>query len=197
MIASDNVEHRVAISSISLPAHFRYSAVPKLDSNAYLKAKALNSGNYPFLEGKANVYRDGSYVATSTLELVPPGESFWVFLGADENMKVEHKLIKHYQSHQGLRNRTVRHMYEYLITVKNTHAVAEEFIIWDQLPISGNEDLKVKLIKPKYSKDTDSLRIDDERRIQWFQTLQPGQELKLPFHFYVEAPRNEEISGLE
>ena len=196
-IESDNVEHRVAVSSVTLPAHFRYSAVPKVDPYAYLKAKASNSGKHPFLGGKANIYLDGSYVATSALEMVAPGEEFWVFLGADESMKVEHKLIKRYQSKEGLRGKTVRHTFEYLMTVKNTHGVAEEIIVWDQLPISGSEGLKVKLLNPKYSKDTDTLKMDDEQRLSWFRKLEPGAEWKIPFSFQVEAPKGMTVSGLE
>lgn len=196
-VDSDNVEHRVAVSSIDLPTNFRYSAVPKVDQHAYLKARAVNGGAYPFLEGKSNIFLDGDYVATSKLELVAPGEEFWVFLGADESIKVEHKLIKHYQSKEGFTGRENRHSYEYLMSVKNTHAVAEEMVVWDQLPISGSEGLKVKLIDPRYTKDSDALKIDDEKRIQWFRVLKPGQEWEIPFKFYVEAPAGREIQGLE
>jgi uncharacterized protein (TIGR02231 family) len=196
-IASDNVEHRVAVSSVMLPSVFRYSAIPKLDPHAYLKAKAVNNGGHPFLAGKANVFLDGDFVTTSQMELVAPEEEFWVFLGADESMKVEHKLIKKYQSKEGFTGKDVRHTYEYLLTVKNTHAVAEEMIVWDQLPISGTEGLKVKLLEPKYSKDTDSLKIDDEMRISWFNTLQPAEEWEIPFSFQVDAPKDMNIDGLE
>ncbi|VGO14528.1 hypothetical protein PDESU_03091 [Pontiella desulfatans] len=196
-VVSDNVEHRVSVSSVTLPSTFRYSTIPKVDPHAYLKAKAVNKGVHPFLEGKANVFLDGSFVTTSTMELVAPEEEFWIFLGADESIKVEHRLIKRYQSREGLTGRDVRHTYEYLMTVKNTHSVAEEVIVWDQLPISGSEGLKVKLLEPKYSKDTDSLKLDDEQRISWFRTLEPGTEWEIPFSFHVEAPKDMKIDGLE
>ncbi|MDZ8117158.1 mucoidy inhibitor MuiA family protein [Pontiella agarivorans] len=195
-IESDNVEHRVAVTSVKLPSVFRYSSVPKLSPLAYLKANAENTGEHPFLEGKANVFLDGNFVTSTQMELVAPGEEFWVFLGADESMKVEHKLIKKYQSKEGFGGKTVRHTYEYLMTVKNTHSVPEEVIVWDQLPISGSEGLDVELIEPKYSKDTDALKIDDEMRISWFRTLKPGEEWQIPFSFRVEAPRDMNISGL-
>jgi len=196
-IESDAVEHRVAVASILLPAYFRYSAMPKADPYAYLKAKATNTGTHSFLAGKANIYLDGGYVATSALEAVEPGEEFWVFLGADESMKVEHKLIKRYQSSEGFRGKTVRHTFEYMMTVKNTHSAKEEIIVWNQLPISSSEGLEVKLLKPKYSKDTDSLKMDDEQRISWFYSMGSGEEIKIPFSFYVEAPKGMVIGGLE
>ncbi|MDF7798232.1 mucoidy inhibitor MuiA family protein [Pontiellaceae bacterium B1224] len=195
-VESDNVEHRVAVSSAMLPSSFRYSVVPKLDAHAYLKAKAVNTSGHPFLAGNANIFLDGSYVTTSSLSLVPPEEEFWVFLGVDAGMTVEYKLLKRYKSGEGRRDRTTRHTFEYLIKIKNTHANAEEFIVWDQLPISSNEDIEVKLLEPDYSKDTDSLKIDDEQRISWFQTLEPGAEWEIPFSFYVDAPKEMKIDGL-
>ncbi|MBN2164131.1 MAG: mucoidy inhibitor MuiA family protein [Pontiellaceae bacterium] len=196
-VESDNVEHRVAVTSVSLPAHFRYSAVPKMDKHAYLKARAVNRSNSPFLAGKANIFLDGSYVATSSMELVAPDEDFWVFLGTDESMKVEYKLIQDYTSREGLRNRTVRHTYEYLLTVENTHAVSEEVIVWDQIPVSMYEAVEVDLIRPRYSEDTDALKIDEEKRIQWFRTLEPGQKWEIPLEFRVDAPVGVNITGLE
>ena len=196
-VEADNVEHRVAISREMLPAHFRYSAVPKMDRHAYLKAKAINSSEMPFLAGSANIFLDGSYVATSELKLVAPGQDFWVFLGADESIKVEYKLIQRYTSSEGLLSRKVRHTREYLIKVNNTHAVPEEVIIWDQIPISGNEEIQVDLITPKYSKDTDEIKIDEEKLIQWFRNVGPGDTWEIPLEFRVEAPRDVNIAGLD
>ena len=194
-VDSDDVEHRIAVSSTILPAHFRYSAVPKLDGHAYLKAKAKNSSGHPFLAGSANIFLDDSSVATSQLKLVPPEEEFWVFLGMDAGMTVDYKLLKRYKSDAGRKN--VRHTYEYLVKVKNTHDKPEEIIIWDQLPISESEKIKVKLLEPRYSKDTPSLKMDESKRLQWFKLLEPGEEWKIPYSFHVEAPKDMKISGLE
>ena len=196
-IDSDNVEHRVAISTIKMPAHLRYSTVPKMDKHAYLKAKGTNPADYPFLKGNANIFMDGNYVATSQLKLVAPQEDFWIFLGVDESIKIEYKLVKQYESSEGFRGRTVRHSFEYLFRVKNTHSEPEELIIFDQLPISGNEEIKVKLVEPKYSENTDALEINNEKRIKWFLVLEAGEERDVPFSFQVEAPKDMKIGGLE
>ncbi|MBN2784230.1 MAG: DUF4139 domain-containing protein, partial [Pontiellaceae bacterium] len=196
-VVSDNVEHRVAVSSLSMPAHFRYSCVPKLDRYVYLKAMGKNQTDYPLLQGNANIYLDGSYVATSGLDFVAPGETFWAFLGVDESIQVDYKLINKHESREGLTGRTVRHTHEYLFTVKNTHDEAEELIIFDQLPISDNENVEVELLTPKVAKNSDALEINDEKRIKWFLVLKPGEEREIPFVFQVEAPHDVEIDGLE
>lgn len=196
-VKSDKVSHRVSLARLELPAHFRYSVVPKLDLNAYFKAKAVNSENYPFLRGKAHIYLDGNYVTTSEMQAVAPKESFWVFLGVDEGIKVEYKLIKKYKSVVGFRSKTYRESFEYLIVVKNNHSTAEEVIVWDSLPRSQSEDIEVELVKPNYSKDTDALRIDSEKRIKWFSKLAPAAEWKIPFEFNVEYPKTMHLQGLK
>ena len=194
-IESDNVEHRIAVSGVTLPSHFRYSAVPKLDTHAYLKAKAVNSSGHPLPAGRANIYLDGSYVTTSELKAVPQGEAFWVFLGVDAGMTVEYRLVKHFRSDE--RRNTVRHTREFLIQIKNTHAEPEEVIVWDQLPISQHEEIEVKLLEPRYSGDTQELKIDEAKRLQWFRTLAPGEEWSIPFSFQMDVPAGMAIQGFE
>lgn len=195
-IDSDNTEHRVTIGTRQLPAYFRYSTVPKMTQAAYLKARSSNTGAYPFLAGRANIYLDGSYVTASQLEFVPPGEDFWIFLGVDRSITVAHELVERMESSEGFRGRKKRYTYEYLLTVKNTHDREEEFIIWDQLPISSHEEIKVKLLEPRFSENTEALTLDDSQRLQWLRTLAPGEELKIPFSFYIEMPEGMHVQGI-
>jgi len=196
-IASDNVSHRVAISQEKFKVAFRYSAVPKLTPYAYLKAKAVNGLNYPLLPGRSNVFLDDNFVTASTLELIAPQEEFWVFLGADEGVKVEHKLVKRYRSTEGLVERRIRHAFEYEVKLHNTHSVAEDVVVWDQLPVSGSENIKVRLITPRITKVTKSVKMDKDRFIEWHVKLNPNKKITLPFKFYIEAPVGVDISGLE
>ncbi|MFC1467413.1 mucoidy inhibitor MuiA family protein [Verrucomicrobiota bacterium] len=196
-IASDNVAHRVAISQESFKVAFRYSAVPKLAPYAYLKAKAVNGLDYPLLPGRSNVFLDGNFITASRLELIAPLEEFWVFLGADEGVKVEHKLVRRYRSTEGLTGRRVRHKFEYEIKLHNTHSVTEDVVVWDQIPISGSEAIKVQLVKPRITKTTRDVKMDEDNFIEWNFQLKPNQEITVPFEFYVEAPVGVDIGGLE
>ncbi len=196
-IATDNVSHRVAISQEKFEVAFRYSAVPKLAPYAYLKAKAVNGLNYPLLPGQSNVFVDGNFITASKLELIAPQEEFRVFLGADEGVKVKHKLVKRYRSTEGLTGRRVRYAFEYEIKLHNTHSVVEDVIVLDQLPISGSENIKVELVQPKITKKTTAVKMDEDKFIEWHFQLTPNQEITVPFKFYVEAPAGVDISGLE
>lgn len=195
-IKSNNEQHRVTILIKDFPAHFRYSAVPKLTPYAYLKAKVINQTDFPFLPGKSNIFLDSSFVANSELELVAPSEKFWTYIGVDEAIKVEHKLIRKYHSGKGLLTKKERIEYEYVIELKNNKNTKEEIVVRDQLPISGHEDIEVKLQTPEYKTDSDALKKNEHEFLEWFFTLEPGEETKIPLKFSVEYPQNKSLTGL-
>lgn len=194
-IPSDNTPHRVGIMVRDFGARFRYSTVPKLTPYAFLKAQVTNDTDYPFLPGESNIFLDNSFVANASLELVAPGQEFWSFLGVDEAMKVEHKLVRRYEKREGVVNKKTRMIYEYLIEVTNNRKHDEEIVIQDQLPISGNQDITVEPIEPKLGKP-ESPEKDEHNKLTWTRTLAGGEKVSIPFSFYVEFPRGRELDGL-
>jgi hypothetical protein len=57
--------------------------------------RAINSSAFPLLASdKVSVFFDGSFVCSTSLKQIFPGESFSAFLGTDSAVKVEHKLVK-------------------------------------------------------------------------------------------------------
>ncbi len=198
-IKSDYTDHKVTILMEDFAAHFRYSTVPKLAPYAYLKAKVINNTEFPFLAGESNVFLDNNFVATSKLDSVAPTEEFWTFLGIDEGMKVEHKFLKKYEKKEGgiFTKKTKVWIYEYQIKLKNFKKTTEEIVVWDQLPISSNESVKVQLIEPSYKEDNDKLKKNEWEFLEWFFNLKSGEEMLIPFKFSVEYPHDARLSGID
>lgn len=195
-IISDNEPHLVTITIQEFPAGFRYSTIPKHSQFAYLKAKITNDSDFPFLPGKTNIFLNNNFVANSYLKSVAPTEEFWVFLGVDEAIKVEYKFVRRYDETGGLFVEKNKKIFEYIIKITNNKKTQEEIVVWDQLPISQNENIKVKLIEPTYKKDTDILKINEHKYVEWFFKPQPGEEISIPFKYSVEYPINTELKGL-
>ncbi|WP_299452660.1 mucoidy inhibitor MuiA family protein [uncultured Microscilla sp.] len=197
-VKSDGTEHRVTIMIEDFSAHFRYSTVPKLSPYAYLKAKVRNETAYPFLAGSANVFLDNNFVSTTHMEAVAPTEEFWTFLGIDQGFKIEHKFLKKYEKQEGgiFSKKTQNIVYEYLIEIKNNKTTQEEIVVWDQLPISGNDEIKVHLLEPTYKEDSDKVKKNEYEYIEWFFKPSPGEALNIPFKFAVEYPRDKQVDGL-
>jgi uncharacterized protein (TIGR02231 family) len=195
-VKSDNQPYTVTVTEAAFPAAMRYSTVPKLSPRAYLKAKVDNSSDYPFLAGRTNIFLDGAFVSHGTMETVAPGEEFWTFLGIDEAIGVEHKLVKRYEKREGVITKKECIVYEYLITVTNNKKSDVDVVVWDQVPIATNEEIEVELVRPEYEQDTDTLKKNEHDFLEWLLTLKPGEKREIPLVFSVTYPKGRSVNGL-
>ncbi len=195
-IKNDNTPHKVSIAIKELPAEFTYGTVPKKSQFAYLKTKSTNDTDFPFLPGETNIFLDGSFVANSRLQLVAPNEKFTTSLGVDESIKVEYKLINKFEKDKGVFSKKANIVFEYETIITNNKKTKERVVIYDQLPVSQNDDIKVELISPKYKEDTDSLKINKQKFVEWHYELEPAEKVKIEFSYSVESPQDITVSGI-
>jgi uncharacterized protein (TIGR02231 family) len=195
-IAGDNQDHKLQIATIDYTAQFRYSTVPKLSPFVYLKAKVTNNSDFMLLAGASSIFLNNNFVGSASLNNVAPGEEFWTFLGIDNTLTVEQKLLKKYDSNEGLFDKKRKTVYEYQIELTNNKKSEEEVVVWDQIPISNNEQIKVALIKPVISEKDSSIKKNEQNFIEWYYRMMPGEKKKIPFSFSVEYPKDQIVSGL-
>jgi uncharacterized protein (TIGR02231 family) len=191
-IPADNQPHKLTVLISEFPAYFRYSAVPKLSPHVYLKARSVNTTEYPLMKGKTQIYLDNQYVANASLESVAPGDTFWTFLGIDESITVDRQLINRFVD---LSRRDKEITFQYLLTLKNSKPTMEEIAVWDQLPITTHEDIEVELLEPDLD-DEDMVKKNDLNYIEWLLKIDPGQEIKLPFRFSIKFPKERNVTGI-
>jgi uncharacterized protein (TIGR02231 family) len=192
-VPSDNSPQKVPITSAKLNASPEYLTVPKRLATAYLTAKVYNNSEFPLLAGAMNVFLDGTFVATSSLRTVMAGEKFDLALGADEGISVKHKRVARFAEDTGLTNSGKRITYEYLITIQNNKRTAERVIVADQVPLSRNEKIVVKLLSP----DAKDVKPTDEGTLKWSLDLKPGEKRELTVKFTVEYANEVNVTGLE
>ena len=125
-----------------------------------------------------------------------PGEEFWTFLGVDEGIKIEHKLINRLQEQVGTFSKKTRITASYQISVTNNHQSDEEIVVFDQLPISGNEEIKVELIDPKWKENTPELHKNDQDILEWYYKMKPAEKVLIPLKYSVEFPEGKSVPGL-
>ena len=196
-VLSDNKVAKVNITKQNFPTVYRYSSVPKLSPHVYLKAKAKNKSDFTLLPGQTSVFLDGAFVANASLDLVPAGQEFWTYLGVDSSVKVERKELGRREETSGLfGKKTVRTIYDNVFKIKNSKSTAIELVVWDQIPISDHEDIKVVLEEPKYEKDSENLKMSDGKLLEWRFNLKPDEKKEAPFRFVIERPEGTIIQGL-
>jgi uncharacterized protein (TIGR02231 family) len=192
-VPSDNSPQRVPITSAKIAANPEYLTVPKRQQVAYLTAKVVNSTDFPLLSGAMNVFLDGTFVATSRVRTVMPGEKFDLALGADEAISVKHKRVQKFSEDTGITNSGKRIIYEYLITIQNNKRTAERVIVADQIPLSRNEKIVVKQLAP----DAGEVKPTDEGVLKWTLDLKPGEKRELTVKFSVDYANDVNVAGLE
>jgi uncharacterized protein (TIGR02231 family) len=192
-IPSDNVPHKVTIAIDKLHADFSYSSTPKLSPFVYLKAVVKNTTEAPFLAGNASIFSNDDFVATSSMKMTSPDESFDVYLGIDPAIKIERKLVNKFTDYTGMFTKNVRVTYEFGFTLENTKKTEQRISVQDQLPVSQNEKIVVEQVEPA-EKD---MRRDDQGFMNWTMILNPGEKKSWKLKFNVEYPQGTAVSGIE
>jgi uncharacterized protein (TIGR02231 family) len=191
-IPSDGAPHKTIIFNDDFPCSFEYVAVPRSLSFAYLQANVKNSANrVTLLPGKANIFRDNTFVGITQLENIAPGQEFTLNLGIDEGLKVERDLIER-QVDKKLIGNNRRITYGYRIVVTNLQNQEANSKLIEQLPISRNEQIKVRL-----SRSNPQIQLGEMGILEWAFTLSPQAKCEIFYQFIVEHPPELTVVGLD
>ncbi|MEG4075548.1 mucoidy inhibitor MuiA family protein [Microcoleus sp. Pol14C2] len=191
-IPSDGTPHKVTIFSENYPFKPEYIAVPRLVSFAYLQAVVVNPlTGATLLPGKANIFRDNTFVGIVKLDNVSSGEEFKLNLGIDEGLKIERELVER-QVDKKLIGQQRRTSYAYRLSVTNLRQVQVHLTLQEQLPVSRNEQIKVRLTltNPK-------IVAGEMGVLEWIMSLPPQAKQELYYQFVVEHPPDLAVTGLD
>ncbi len=197
-IKSDGSEQKLPISSQSLKADFEYSAYPKASLNAYLLSKVANAKDLQLLAGRVNVFLDGDFVGSSSIDSISPAETFDLYLGVDENVKVKREEIEKKVDETIIGNipsPTRRTAYRYKLSVENYKSKKIRLKLFEAMPVPQDDRIKVKMgqvsLEPK-EKDW-----KDKKGVWlWELELNHGEKKEITYGYTVEHPREMQVEGL-
>lgn len=188
-IPSDGQPHKTTIFADDYNCELEFISMPKLVTQTYLRAAVAN-GNTQILPGQANVFRDNNFIGKVPLPSVAPHEEIKLNLGIDESVKVERELTEREVDKTFVSNQR-RTTYAYRITLTNLQEAEVQVAVTDQLPVSLNEQVKVKLTRTQPLVQMGELGV-----LEWKVTLPPKAKRVLYFQFTVEHPRDITLNGL-
>jgi uncharacterized protein (TIGR02231 family) len=192
-IPSDGQPHRANVTVLNLAGAPQYVTTPKLDPSVFLKVHLTNNSEAQLLPGPLNLFRDGEFVGSVPMSIVPPTSEFDLFVGRDDSIKVERKEITSKRSETGLLNRKEVEERKYRITLQNFRPGPIHMLVYDQIPVSKNADIVVN--QGAFSENPAAVD-KDSGKLSWEIELPPKVKKVIEFGYSVEWPKGRKISGV-
>lgn len=191
-LASDGTERKFPVTTQSLKADYEYATFPKATALAYLGSRVINSDNLNLLAGEVNLFVEGDYIGKSTVDNVGPGETFDLYLGADENVKVKREMVKKEIDKTLFANIAAPNhkiTYTYKFTVENYKMRDIKVKLFEAMPVAQDDRIKIKVfdvsVEPKEKdwKDRQGVWL-------WEFSLKPKEKKEIKYSFVIEYPKN-------
>jgi uncharacterized protein (TIGR02231 family) len=194
----DGSEHKLPVSAQVLKADFEYSAFPRLSPYAYLGSRVRNAKDLQLLGGRVNVFLEGEFVGTSSIDTIGPEEEFDLYLGVDENVKIKRQEIQRKTDDVLIAgipapNRKVTRKEK--LSVENYKGKKIRVNLFEAMPVSQDERIKTRIID--VSLDPKDKDWKDRKGIwRWELDLEPKAKQEIVYTSIVEYPRDMQVEGL-
>jgi uncharacterized protein (TIGR02231 family) len=189
-IPSDNTRHSTVIALEKLPVSTEYITVPKLAPTAYLTAELVNNAAWPLLAGVVKIFSGSTFIGNATLKQVASGEKFTLPFGNDDRIVVRREELKQHKE-AGMFGKN-RMGYRSTVTVSNFRKEARSISVMDQLPLAGDNEIKVSLEEPTLQ----PTERKEDGTLLWKLKLAPGETKEFRYEIVVEYPKDREVTGL-
>lgn len=191
-ISGNGTPCKTTIFHDDYPCCFDYVTIPRLVSFGYLQANVKNSLNgATLLPGEANIFRDDVFVGTTQIANTVAGEEFKLNLGIDEGLKIERDLVER-QADKKLIGNNRKITYTYKLTITNLLQHEANLRLIEQLPVSRNEQIKVRL-----SRTSPQIHLSEMGVLNWDLMIPVEGKQDIFYQFTVEHPPQLTVVGLD
>ncbi|KJZ72984.1 hypothetical protein HIM_07556 [Hirsutella minnesotensis 3608] len=194
---------------------FDRTVVAKYRPVANLKAEVKNTSKMAWNKGLVGVVLDGAFLGRMTLPSCSAGESFTLNLGIDPAIQVKYPQPQVRKDSAGFFSKEDTYVYTRSVTLHNTRTIAGRSAtirVLDQIPVSQDERLRVKIISPSgltvggpsvsdgapgrdEKKDYDwgeaSAALKEDGEVEWKVILNAGKATRFILEYAVTAPTGE------
>lgn len=178
-VRGDGRPVRVLFGDVSLPAVPRIVAAPELSLNAANVLQLTNTSSNAILPGRIALHHDGAFLGMTDADFAAPAESFPVFLGVADQIKLSRVLDR--QRSSIVRGRKTKMRVCFNGCAENLSAEPAKVMLTDRVPVSENKDISVSGISIKPDVDPDQKGI-----VKWDVDLKPGQKFTYRVEYTIE-----------
>ncbi|SFA78816.1 DUF4139 domain-containing protein [Algoriphagus aquimarinus] len=186
-IKSNGEKTLVDLKAYDIPALYQYSAVPKLDNDAFLIAQVTDWSQYSLLQGESNLYFEDGFVGKSILDAAALQDTLNISMGRDRSIVIQREKNEEYSKKRSIGN-NITETRGYEITVRNNKSQPITISVEDQIPVSVNSDISVETVQLSGGK------LDPQTgKITWLLTIPAGQQQVIPLQYEVKYPKKEKV----
>lgn len=171
-----------------VPASYKYYAVPKLQSDAFLLAEVTDWQSLNLLPGEANIIFEGTYIGKSFIDPFSLTDTLNLTLGVDKRVVIKKEKLTDFSSVKFLGSNKIQTI-TYELTVKNNKSEPINIIIKDQYPVSTNKEIDVNLLQGK-----DGSVNEETGVITWAIQVAPGKSEKRRISYSVKYPKDKIVN---
>ncbi|HBH06774.1 MAG TPA: hypothetical protein DDX92_09240 [Flavobacteriales bacterium] len=182
-VPSDGKPHKAALKEVKMSTELSYTAIPKLDKDAFLVASLSDWEAYDFISGNANLFFNNTYVGQAYIDAGQTVDTLELPLGRDNHITIKREKIKDLSGNNTIGS-SIKSTRTYEIKVKNTNRKKVGVTVKDQYPLSSHKDVSVKLLESEGAVVNDQTGV-----LTWKMDLEPGEEKTVKFAFEVKYPK--------
>jgi uncharacterized protein (TIGR02231 family) len=185
-LRSSREHQRSTLATSTHPAKIDYLLRPVIKDHAFGRVTVIHGSQSPLLAGPAAVFVGEGYVGATQLATTPAGGKLTLDLGAETSIKCARRTRTSMKT-AGLINKDDLHLVEVEIEVESFLDHPADLEIQDQVPVSIDSKVKVKLIRttPK-----DAVLDEQSGIITYKVRVAPGGRVEIGLVFEIEAPKD-------
>ncbi len=166
-------------------------AVPELATAAFLEARFTMEDEIPIQDGQMQFYLDNSFIGSSYVAALLPGEEVSLPFGQDERIRVERLAEQEEDDSGGFLSRAAENVRQrYVLT--SFHDQPVDIEILGMLPVSQSDDVEVEIDRDATEADADN--IDGKRgSLMWQRRLQPTESVEIRHFYSIRYPEGEQL----
>lgn len=171
----------------TLKASYDYRSIPKLSENVFLIAQISDWGDADLNSGLAKLYLENSYVGKSNINTQQFTDTLDISFGVDNNVTIKREKVTTF-SEKVLAGSTIKETIGYKITIRNNKSYAITTSVYDQIPISVDENIKVEMIEI-----SEGQHDKESGKVTWKLDLKPNETKTVILKYSVKYPKDKQV----
>lgn len=178
-IPSDENPHPVNLTVLELETEKQYFWSSSAPENVVIR-DTLKNGDLLLLAGNVKIYYMEEFLGETSIPVIAPKEEFKVGTRVSYDLKIDKKLVDRSKAKKAIKGK-LKNNYSYKITIKNLNKIEQDLTLYDRIPHSNSEKIKVEIeeIIPEPSKKELGI-------LKWQFNLKGIDEKVIQYKYYVE-----------